>query len=781
MAGFNLMYYSDFFSINGRRWRIELSGSGVEDMGPVPLPADRPLVLEWQETESYEPLQPSSATLRIISESDRRFLETLYSVEPCAVRLDVMLDGHLYWRGTMDTEFYEEPYSYKDGYEVSLTFSDFSVLDRLDFDLEDDLRVSMADLLSSALDRSGLSGMPVRYMLRTSLPDSPGTYLGLDDIMLNSSNFYDEDGKPSSWRDVLAAAFQPLSLRLIQRGGVLYVYDLSVLRDLAASTVKWDGTDALLSRDRVYSRIVMEVSPYGSADLLTDCITTKDSSSLDPVKDGALAVYTSFYDVDSDNIYYYGVTEGLAKGFYIYIENSVGGKGVTLGDKCRYFAIHPVNDGDSISGVLATLRYGAISTRKPRSDNNSGLTRYGNQIGYPSCHDLWHVDHPETNHPFPKDMPFAPNSAAFTTRRIWLTTSGALQLKVMLDVLFDVRYNPYEDADTPFTSSYGGYEDTELDNEAAAWNDFQKNCRIGYIPVRILFYGMDGSLLGHYSNIGVYTRYDHDIGGQMPPEMRRRQSGWRRTGDDDTDISYLAYYGLNGNKIEESCCFGGWQTNKPMVWSDGMTLPEWYARHEEGEIMDNPATVFGQEGYIEMTVMQGVVQMVDDNTIHSSVYKDARWMAYRNPVIKVIDPATGEDAAQEDFELSATLNGSAREELSLNLIVGSYGDLPNCRGNMYLKDTGGRIATLQRNGITGRPEKLLAGSIYSQYAVPKLRLSGTMCLLDSYSVYVDAAMPGRRLFMSSDVQDIIKEESQAMLTELGKEDYKELEISEGAE
>ena len=71
-------------------------------------------------------------------------------------------------------------------------------------------------------------GMPVRYMLRTSLPDSPGTYLGLDDIMLNSSNFYDEDGKPSSWRDVLAAAFQPLSLRLIQRGGVLYVYDLSV-------------------------------------------------------------------------------------------------------------------------------------------------------------------------------------------------------------------------------------------------------------------------------------------------------------------------------------------------------------------------------------------------------------------------------------------------------------------------------------------------------------------------------------------------------------------------
>ena len=238
----------------------------------------------------------------------------------------------------------------------------------------------------------------------------------------------------------------------------------------------------------------------------------------------------------------------------------------------------------------------------------------------------------------------------------------------------------------------------------------------------------------------------------MPPEMRRRQSGWRSTGDDDTDISYLAYYGLNGNKIEESCCFGGWQTNKPMVWSDGMTLPEWYARHDEGEIMDNPATVFGQEGYIEMTVMQGVVQMVDDNTIHSSVYNDARWMAYRNPVIKVIDSATGEDATQEDFELSATLNGSAREELSLNLIVGSYGDLPNCRGKHVSKGHGWTDCDPAEKWNHWKAGKAPAGSIYSQYAVPKLRFVRDDVPSGQLQCLCDAAMPGRRLFMSSDVQ-----------------------------
>ena len=170
MGTFNLMYYSDFVSVSGRHWRIEISGSGTADMGPVPLPADRPLVLEWQETEHYERIQASSATLRVISESDRRFLDTLYSEIPCEVRLDVLLDGKLYWRGTLDTEFYEEPYSYRDGYEVSLTFSDLAVLDRLDFDL--DGRVTALELLNTALDRAALSGVPVTQMSSLSFPDA---------------------------------------------------------------------------------------------------------------------------------------------------------------------------------------------------------------------------------------------------------------------------------------------------------------------------------------------------------------------------------------------------------------------------------------------------------------------------------------------------------------------------------------------------------------------------------------------------------------------------------
>lgn len=793
MDTFNLMYYSDFVSVSGRHWRIEISGGGTADMGPVPLPADRPLVLEWQETEHYEPLQASSATLRVISESDRRFLDTLYSEIPCEVRLDVLLDGKLYWRGTLDTEFYEEPYSYRDGYEVSLTFSDLAVLDRLDFDL--DGRVTALELLNTALDRAALSGVPVTQMSSLSFPDAAGK-IGLADILVDTSNFYDEDGKPSSWRDALAAVLQPLSFRLVQRSGRFCVYDLCALRGRTPAAVEWDGTDAVLSRDRVYSRVTISVSPYGSADVLVDCITAEDPSGLDPVKDGALTVYTSYYDVDSGNPHY-NTTEGLTEGFRLYLGDKTGGKGVTLGDQCRYFLMDPVNDGDDTPGVLALLRHGPVGLAHPNPDGGSSLSRYGLPTGYPSCDNLmqyFYIKRYGSIQIFPIRLPdglvYAPNSEVFTTPRIYLRAGAgkATRLMVTLDTLFDVRYNPFEDANPQFTG-----DEVDLSNEEGNWEGFQGSCHYGYVPVRLLFYGMDGTLLGFYSNKDVYGHsYEQ-------PSVRMAKRGWARPGTRTSDVSYLAYYGLNGNKVTESLCFGGWQTNRPMVWSDTMSLPEWYAHHDKGEIIDNPADFFGEDGYLEMTVMQGVVQMRTYMEM-DNLYQNVRWVAYRNPEIKVVDAETGEDASGEDFELSTSLNVNAREELQLDLTVGSYGDLPNCRGLLLRADTGERISALERGGVAGRPEMLLAGSIYSQYAAAKLRLSGTMCLLDetkSYtvvgpetqksgtavpinglSVYKDAAMPGRLFFMTSDVQDVIREESQAVLTELGPEDYSNLEIEE---
>ena len=125
-------YAGEFAGTDGTLWRVEIhedSETAFSTVGELSFPYDEPLLIEWEKRAKEEVIQGSSATLKLISPGDRTYID-LYQVKPCAVRLDVYRAGALYWRGTLDTELYEEPYESASGYTVSLTFSDFGVLAR---------------------------------------------------------------------------------------------------------------------------------------------------------------------------------------------------------------------------------------------------------------------------------------------------------------------------------------------------------------------------------------------------------------------------------------------------------------------------------------------------------------------------------------------------------------------------------------------------------------------------------------------------------------------------
>jgi len=94
--------------------------------------ASVPLVIEWEERSKEEVVCGSSAELRLISPADRTYLD-LYSERVGAVVLVVYKNGQKYWTGCLDTEFYEEPFTWCEDYEVSLTFSDFGQLSIVKF------------------------------------------------------------------------------------------------------------------------------------------------------------------------------------------------------------------------------------------------------------------------------------------------------------------------------------------------------------------------------------------------------------------------------------------------------------------------------------------------------------------------------------------------------------------------------------------------------------------------------------------------------------------------
>ena len=365
-----LAYYGEFIDRKGAAWRVEIrklwDGSYPkptdDDAAEVFFPAGSPLTIEWSRTDKYNPMQPSNATLKLISDTDREFVG-LYAVKPGAVRMDVLFrlgnDGgwSLYWSGSLDTELYEEPYSYSSGYEVSLTFADFAVLSRVDFNLSG--IVSYWDIITECLKVSG-----IRYsntIVSAGLKIQEGNWqIGLTTI--NSDNFYDEEGVPMSMREVLESILQPLALRMIQRDGAVYIYDLANRYTASALPVEWTDTDAVLSVDKVYRKVSVECSPYGTAEALKINIDTAD----DLAQASGLLVYTDLNPADKLQGFnmYYGEGLKAESGLYLPADgqycrfrpvySTVGSEGRECGDgrrqRIRADTAHRKGSGTSVIG-----------------------------------------------------------------------------------------------------------------------------------------------------------------------------------------------------------------------------------------------------------------------------------------------------------------------------------------------------------------------------------------------------------------------------------------------
>ena len=132
-----LRYSGKYLSRKNVVWEVGISqeaDGAYPAVGVLNFPADEPLLIEWKHTDKHEVICGSTATLTVTSPGDRTY-EDLYTIAPGSIRLDVLRNGLLYWSGTLDPEFYEEPYAYGKEYEVALTFSDFGILDRLKYNL----------------------------------------------------------------------------------------------------------------------------------------------------------------------------------------------------------------------------------------------------------------------------------------------------------------------------------------------------------------------------------------------------------------------------------------------------------------------------------------------------------------------------------------------------------------------------------------------------------------------------------------------------------------------
>lgn len=702
-----VIYTGSFRSVDGVLYRVDIlsSDTSFASSQEVKFAYDTPVEIEWNEVDKLEPVQGSCLTLTLQSLKDRQFIN-LYSIEVGTMRADVYRNGKLYWSGQLDTELYEEPYSEKTDYDVTFSFSDFAVLDRVKWSKTGVCTIQ--DVIDTCITAMGIKYNGVQKFISTKTSQY-GSAINFSSLYVLNDNFYDEDGEAMTMREVLDEVLRPFALRMVQKGGYLYIFDMNaVYSDMDTEEVWWKGDDAYLGVDVVYNNVKVTFSPYADAKLVN---TELEHDNVLPDKE-ATRKYLMDYDWDN-----------AADGFRIVVGDQ-DDLPMTLANGAKYYRIDSDFSGNDEAGVIWGYK-GNTKTNYSQNLLNSFVKARNNGV----C----------------TSVPIISTKPSFLGYVSYKRTS--FKLKVTLDLLFDVRYNPFEDASGK--------------NESGHWENLNDWCNVGYVPVMLYLKDASGKILYHYENSGVI-----DLDGY---KHTAANSKWV-SGAGKWGCMWLCYYDWDNRKSKTG--FGGWSKNKPIIGYYRGGLPKKWKAMGDGEFIDLPPY---NGGFLEFHIGRGIYQF-DYKREEKDIYSRARWLMYQTPTVTLVN-SNGTDISLDDIEDTAWINKAAKEELTIDTILGTLGKTwsPSARG-LVMDSTYKAYQTFYRAGVEDRLERLLIGTVYSQYGSRHNTLSGTVRLLPELKIHTDASSSGKYILLS-EVQNLMQDSSEITMAELSADNYEGIEYS----
>lgn len=661
-----LRYYSEFRDLEETLWRVEILQEGYAGEASEVTLSGTPLEIEWASADKMEVVQSSSATLQLVSRSDMQFLD-MYQVKAGNVRMDVLREGALYWSGTLDPELYEEPYVTTKNYYVSLTFSDFAILEREKWDYKDFAQLQY--LLEMCLAKMQICYDGIVKYVSTQLSASDTTDI-FTAVKVNCLNYYDEDDESMSVREVLEETLRPFALRIIQKAGHIYVYDINRLYGaFTPQEVKWRNANAMLSQDVVYNNVTVTYSPYGRSSLV-DAEVDRDS-------------------ISEDEKWNYTLTPNdvATPGFDLYLGATAEGDLERQND-ARYFRVDPILSGSEDSGV-------------------------GQLIG-------WQQPDGELKKIVNETEPYDSVSAKLKNPVFICRVDDATRyrLRVTAEVLVDGRFNPYEGWDEEGNDwSNGGFAKVNMIFMQAA--EISLKPRIDTIRMSHIYSNQAVWESKGYEGLRVWETWDSAI--------------------HDIDKCRLCYYQYSGRTEEGSQAVGiGWTRNKQSIGWYPDDLPKLFERMGDGEIIPLPPVT----GYLDVSLFQKVDMY---GTVFGVGNKNnvRTFHLIKNISVELIDAMSYDTIPQEDIETKAWINKDAKEDLSIDTILGTM-DYPSpiAKGQLFRMSDTSVIGTMYRAGVTDRLEKLLIGTVYSNYATRHHTLTGDVRIITDFTTLTDKHLPG---------------------------------------
>ena len=749
-----LRYMGEFLSRANVVWRVEILQEGYSgNVGVLDFEADEALVIDWKHADKEEVICGSEATLKLESPGDRTY-EDLYTIEVGRIRMDVYRNNALYWSGALDPEFYEEPYEKARKYVVTLTFSDFGILDRLKYNLSG--MQTLQSILLNALQRSTINYAYLdadtyctTYFEGTNTKANPAA------LAVRSENFFDEDAEPSTLKETIEGILQPLALKMIQRNGKVFIYDLNGLHTSAPSrAITWDGDSQTMGVDKVANNVTINFSPYSSAELLNGELEYGGEYSVEQVNlvaDPGASYYSYYPDYNPDWVN--GSWGNDAINFTIFISSQ--GKGLAyLNPLARYCHILPMVDGPSECDGIAWSFY---------SGGHGSIDEY---------------------HHWPKQIlnrvTQESSTVVMRTNKVFLPALSeegqkSYYVRLTLEMLLDARYNPFTEGD-----EY---------NEGGNYDRMKTRTGYAFVPVAINMYDSNGNAVCHFEN-------SHIAKSAKKGRLTYCKGSWV-SGAGGFGSAYLEYY--DPSDLWESAGILGWKKNRQCFGRPGkgsaqaeVIIYDTFKQMADGEYIPYPT----QGGYLEVTVYAGVQCFdMDEYRLNGLIpqqtawndpkywvddgrYDQVRWLLYKAPKVELVRNNLVFDAAElDDIEYSGYINKHAKEEISIDTICGTANKIcPTAKGIYCRASDSLQIQKLKRAGVTDHPEKLLIGTLYSQFAARKTTLSGE-AVLDpgDLCVYTERNQAGKVFMMSSEQQNVIMDTADALYTEFNADEYEAIE------
>ena len=715
-------YRGEFWSYGGVSHEVTLEKVGAASgcaEGELVFDGDDPLTIELKETEKHEPLQGCSATLKVVSESDRAYVH-LYTEDVTGWMLTVRRGGKLWWRGLLDPEQYEEPFERKDGYTVQLTFSDTGPMERLRFDLPATGWVTLGEVVSGALEACGYG---------RDFTENDGYRTGgvksevMKRVKMRAANFYDEEGEAMTWREAVESVLQPLGLRLVQREGTFTVYDLTaVLTAPTSQVVEWMGDSATLGVDRVYSEVKVTFNPYGDT-------TVADGSVNDLVitgNRGDMTVKAPGFETGD------GVDE-VYRGFKVEWGKAVV-PGIELGDKGEFYKIEPIYSGSGSEGVAELMR----TTR----NGDAQRVVCGEQLDLTNLRTL-------RGTPLPIQYAVTP---LFGIKPVWIGEMGDRLLKISVMLLHDCRYNPFEGKNRK--------------NEEGNYGRQLKHWNFVSVPMRLWVEAEDGSIYYYTNNKvadgGYYGRTPNK--GDTIDSWGEMRAGWVKADKEPAwGTAWLMWYDWGDRKNKTGC--DGWATNRPTIGIYTGDLPAWWQKRGDGEFVALPE---GVKGMLHCEIGTGVKALNHKREGPSKHATVPYWTLFKDLKLEMVDH-NGLGIEGNDIVYSCTINPRAKEPLELDTTSGTGKDaLPTSRGLFYNAD-GSRMDKIDHFywGGLARPEEHLMRIIASQYGSRLDVLTGTVRIVSGAVPSLwDQSEPGKRFMLGAEVQHLQQDVADCTLVEV---------------